>query len=121
MTNPDPNQNPNQPLIAPSITKLSPAYELMFEDCLKSIVQKASTGKTYNSYKNKYCPKAKHSAFGDFPPEYMPSKISTEPTENQFELLPSPESKLLLRSNFEKRNGNWRKNCKSSSKERKNH
>jgi len=102
MTNPDPNQNANQPLIAPSITKLSPAYELMFEDCLKSIVQKATTGKTYNSYKNKYCPKAKHSAFGDFPPEYMPSKMSTQPTESQFELLPSPESRIYLEAALKK-------------------
>lgn len=64
----------NQAAPALATNKYSAANDLMFEDCLKSIMLKSKTGKTYSSYKNKYCPKAKQSAFGDFPPEYLPKK-----------------------------------------------
>lgn len=70
-----PIANPQPPQMAPS--KYTAANDLMFEDCLKSIVLKSKTGKTYSSFKNKFCPKAKHSPFGDFPPEYLPKKTVT--------------------------------------------
>ena len=79
-----PLANPSAP--APSGNKFSAANDMMFEDCLKSIMLKAKTGKTYSSFKNKYCPKAKHSPFGDFPPEYMAKKLvnaSPEPAQTE--------------------------------------
>lgn len=70
-----PAPGPPQPALATN--KYSAANDLMFEDCLKSILLKSKTGKSYSSYKNKFCPKAKQSAFGDFPPEYLPKKQPT--------------------------------------------
>jgi len=75
--NPEPQVQPIEnpaPQAALAGNKFSAANDLMFEDCLKSIILKAKTGKTYSSYKTPFCPKAKHSPFGDFPPEYMPQK-----------------------------------------------
>lgn len=57
---------------APAI-RSSAANDLMFEDCLKSILLKAKTGKTYCPYKNKFCPKPMQSPFGDFPAEFLPA------------------------------------------------
>ena len=72
---PAPQQQPGNPQQqAATMNKYSAANDLMFEDCLKSIMLKSKTGKSYSSYKNKFCPKAKQSAFGDFPPGFMPKK-----------------------------------------------
>lgn len=57
-------------------TRFSAANDLMFEDCLKSILLKAKTGKIYCPYKNKFCPKPMQSPFGDFPEEYLPQRKS---------------------------------------------
>lgn len=54
------------------LNRSSAANDLMFEDCLKSILLKAKTGKIYCPYKNQYCPRPMQSPFGDFPPEYLP-------------------------------------------------
>jgi hypothetical protein len=73
----------NPPAAAPLGNKYSAANDMMFEDCLKSILLKSKTGKSYSSYKNKLCPKAKQSPFGDFPPEYFskkPMNVSPEPS-----------------------------------------
>lgn len=86
-TNQAPQEAPQAPAPGKDATmaiagnKYTAANDLMFEDCLRSIIQKAKTGKTYSSYKNQYCPKPKHSPFGDFPPEYLPPKSSVASTE----------------------------------------
>ena len=87
--------NPPQPGIAAN--KYSAANDIMFEDCLKSIMLKSKTGKTYTSYKNKYCPRAKHSAFGDFPPEYMPKK---QPSYDQASVSKESTMSATMKSKF---------------------
>jgi hypothetical protein len=80
------------PPVAAVTNKYSAANDLMFEDCLKSIMLKSKTGKTYCPYKNKYCPKAMQSPFGDFPPEYLPKKTFTKsdaPSEAGFSMMSS--------------------------------
>lgn len=66
------NQDPGVSGHMIPVNRFSAANDLMFEDCLKSILLKAKTGKTYCPYKNRYCPKPMQSPFGDFPPEYLP-------------------------------------------------
>jgi hypothetical protein len=46
---------------------------MMVEDHLRKCLSKTSN-KPYNPLKSKYLPKSQHSAFGDFPKEYMPKK-----------------------------------------------
>ena len=43
------------------------------EDQLKNFVQKTNN-ESYKPWKNQYAPKNPHSAFGDFPKEYLPKK-----------------------------------------------
>jgi len=94
MASNQPPQEPAQPAPAPApaapAAKFSAANDIMFEDCLKSIILKAKTGKTYTSYKNPYCPKPMQSPFGDFPPEYLPKKTQTFATA-----LPSTTSSQM--------------------------
>jgi len=68
------NQGPMMPGQMGPVNRLSAANDLMFEDCLKSILLKAKTGKIYCAYKNKFCPRPMQSPFGDFPEEYLPKR-----------------------------------------------
>jgi len=77
--------------------KYSAANDLMFEDCLKSIMLKSKTGKTYCSYKNKLCPKAMQSPFGDFPAGYLPKK-SPEGKSTPFDTTASSMSTSSMHS-----------------------
>jgi len=87
---------------------------------------KAKTGKSYTSYKNKYCPKAKHSAFGDFPAEYMPKKqpvFDSQPEDSgKSTMSTSMRSKILTviinPRNVKERHGYWRKGVYFTAQER---
>eukprot|EP00826_Nyctotherus_ovalis_P059389 TRINITY_DN8252_c0_g1_i1.p1 TRINITY_DN8252_c0_g1~~TRINITY_DN8252_c0_g1_i1.p1 ORF type:complete len:237 (-),score=52.26 TRINITY_DN8252_c0_g1_i1:389-1099(-) len=68
------NQMPMMSGAMGPVARFSAANDLMFEDCLKSILLKAKTGKIYCPYKNKYCPRPMQSPFGDFPQEYLPQR-----------------------------------------------
>lgn len=72
----DPGAQAPAPMV--NIARSSAANDLMFEDCLKSILLKAKTGKIYCSYKTKFCPRPMQSPFGDFPPEYLPEHTKTK-------------------------------------------
>eukprot|EP00826_Nyctotherus_ovalis_P053417 TRINITY_DN6945_c0_g1_i7.p1 TRINITY_DN6945_c0_g1~~TRINITY_DN6945_c0_g1_i7.p1 ORF type:complete len:318 (+),score=110.33 TRINITY_DN6945_c0_g1_i7:87-1040(+) len=63
-----------QPMMGAPPVRSSAANDIMFEDCLKSILLKAKTGKIYCPYKNKYCPKPMQSPFGNFPADYLPQR-----------------------------------------------
>jgi len=60
--------------------ELNPSSQLLFEDHLKRCLNKTS-GQNYKELRNKFAPRNKHSAFGDFPREFMPRK------EETFELI----------------------------------
>lgn len=85
-----PGPGPTAPVAPSAGNKYSAANDLMFEDCLKGILMKNKTGKTYCPYKTKFCPKPMQSPFGDFPPEYL-AKIK----ENQ-KASKSDESKFSV-------------------------
>jgi hypothetical protein len=53
--------------------KSNHANQMMIEDHLKKCLAKTSN-KPFKVSNNKLLPKSQHSPFGDFPPEYMPSK-----------------------------------------------
>lgn len=92
-------QAPGVPPAAPpgiSGNKFSAANDLMFEDCLKSILLKTKTGHSYCPYKTKFCPKAKQSPFGDFPPEYLPKKRPESTTTEESKV--SSEASATMRS-----------------------
>jgi hypothetical protein len=55
---------------APSIPKINYASSMIVEDHLKKILT-MTQGKAWKFSDNKMLPKSQHSAFGDFPPEYM--------------------------------------------------
>ena len=55
---------------------LNPSSQLLFEEHLKRCLSKTS-GISYKSLRNTYAPRNKHSAFGDFPKEFMPRKEET--------------------------------------------
>ncbi len=55
---------------APTIPKINFASSMIVEDHLKKILT-MTQGKAWKFSDNKMLPKSQHSAFGDFPPEYM--------------------------------------------------
>ena len=87
------------PVPGPSapLNKYSAANDIMFEDCLKSILLKAKTGKTYSSYKTAFCPKAMQSPFGDFPADYLPKK---QPAPMEYSTSLSSASSSTMKSNL---------------------
>lgn len=52
----------------------NPSSQLLFEDALFGLLAREK-GQNFKSLKTKYAPRMKHSAFGDFPREYMPKKL----------------------------------------------
>lgn len=55
--------------------KVNPASQLLVEDHLKKCLSKTTT-QTWKPYQNPNLPRAQHSAFGDFPNEYMKAKAA---------------------------------------------
>jgi hypothetical protein len=55
--------------------KISFASTMIVEDHLKRCLAK-TTNKTFKFSDNKLLPRAQHSAFGDFPKEFLPKKTS---------------------------------------------
>jgi hypothetical protein len=53
--------------------KVNPASQLLVEDHLKKCLSK-TTVKTWKPYDNPNLPRAQHSAFGDFPKDYLKNK-----------------------------------------------
>ena len=51
----------------------NPSSQLLFEDALYSLLAHEK-GQNFKALKTKFAPRNKHSAFGDFPKEYMPQK-----------------------------------------------
>ena len=56
-------------------TKINHASSLITEDHLKNLLSKTG-GQNYKASQNKFLPRAQHSAFGDFPNDYLPKKGS---------------------------------------------
>lgn len=54
-------------------TKIAHASSLIIEDHLKGVLARTKD-QPFKCYNNKNLPRAQHSAFGDFPPDYMPKK-----------------------------------------------
>jgi hypothetical protein len=52
----------------------NPSSQLLFEDSLFTLLAHEK-GLNFKTLKTKYAPRNKHSAFGDFPKEYMPQKL----------------------------------------------
>lgn len=67
-------------------TKIHHASALIIEDHLKQVLCRTKD-EPFKVYNNKNLPRAQHSAFGDFPKDYMPSKKTTvqpiKPLDNQ--------------------------------------
>ena len=57
------------------VGRVNPASQLLVEDHLKKCLSKTTT-KTWKPYDNPNLPRAQHSAFGDFPNEYMKRKAA---------------------------------------------
>ena len=55
---------------------MQPASQLLVEDHLKKCLSK-TTAHTWKPYDNPNLPRAQHSAFGDFPNEYMKNSKKT--------------------------------------------
>jgi hypothetical protein len=53
--------------------RVAPASQMILEDHLKKCLSMTS-GAQWKPYHNKNLPRAQHSAFGDFPNEYLKSK-----------------------------------------------
>lgn len=53
------------------MVKVNHASNLIIEDHLKKVIAK-TTQKAWKASDNPFLPKTQHSAFGDFPPDYMP-------------------------------------------------
>jgi hypothetical protein len=51
----------------------NPSSQLLFEDALFGLLCREK-GQNFKALKTKYAPKNKHSAFGDFPKDYLPQK-----------------------------------------------
>ena len=51
-------------------SRVAPASQMILEDHLKKCLSMTS-GAQWKPYHNKNLPRAKHSAFGDFPNEYI--------------------------------------------------
>jgi hypothetical protein len=55
------------------MVKVNHASSLIIEDHLKKVIAK-TTQKAWKASDNPFLPRSQHSAFGDFPPDYMPKK-----------------------------------------------
>lgn len=73
------------------IYKNNPSSQILVEDTLKTIINK-SKGLGYKASRTKMAPRNKHSAFGDFPNDFMPKKKET------FELPPIDAHQVSLNS-----------------------
>ena len=73
-----------QPLYG--VGKVNPASQLLVEDHLRKCLSK-TTAETWRAYKNPNLPRAQHSAFGDFPKDYIKPKAAgvtaIRPIDNQ--------------------------------------
>lgn len=58
------------------MVKVNHASSLIIEDHLKKVIAK-TTQKAWKASDNPFLPRSQHSAFGDFPPDYMPKKEKT--------------------------------------------
>lgn len=58
-----------------AVGRVNPASQLLVEDHLKKCLSKTTT-KTWKPYDNPNLPRAQHSAFGDFPNEYLKKKAA---------------------------------------------
>ena len=59
------------------MVKVNHASSLIIEDHLKKVIAK-TTQKAWKASDNPFLPRSQHSAFGDFPPDYMPKKEKVE-------------------------------------------
>lgn len=79
-------------------TRVNHASSLIIEDHLKKVISKTAT-KGWKASDNPFLPRSQHSAFGDFPKDYMPKKTAakaeTEPIEE--------EAKKTFKSKFRHR------------------
>ena len=57
------------------VGRVAPASQMILEDHLKKCLSMTS-GTKWKPYSNKNLPRAQHSAFGDFPKDYLKSKKS---------------------------------------------
>lgn len=55
------------------MTRINHASTMITEDHLKKVISKTST-KGWKASDNPYLPRSQHSAFGDFPKDFMPKK-----------------------------------------------
>jgi hypothetical protein len=55
------------------VGRVAPAGQMILEDHLKKCLSMTS-GQQWKPYHNKNLPRAQHSAFGDFPKEYLKKK-----------------------------------------------
>jgi hypothetical protein len=67
------------------IYKSNPSTQLLLEETLKIALNKSS-GQGYKTIRTKMAPRNKHSAFGDFPSDFLPKKLETfdlDPIDSQ--------------------------------------
>lgn len=79
------------------MTKVNHASSLIIEDHLKKVVTKTSA-KGWKASDNPFLPRSQHSAFGDFPADFMPKKTKkeAEPIQEECKKTFSSKSACLL-------------------------
>jgi hypothetical protein len=75
-----------------NVTK-NAASSLILEDHLKKVISKTSA-KGWKASDNPFLPRSQHSAFGDFPPDFMPKKGTKKEEPIQEEAKKTFSSKL---------------------------
>lgn len=82
------------------MVKVNHASNLIIEDHLKKVIAKTSQ-KAWKASDNPFLPKTQHSAFGDFPPDYMPKvkKVEEEKPKEDLKATKTFTSKLSLDEN----------------------
>lgn len=76
-------------------TRVNHASSLIIEDHLKKVISKTAT-KGWKASDNPFLPRSQHSAFGDFPKDYMPKKTAAPKSDEPIE----EEAKKTFKSKF---------------------
>lgn len=86
-----------QQTVPMGMTKVNHASSLIIEDHLKKVITKTSA-KGWKASDNPFLPRSQHSAFGDFPPDFMPKKTkkADEPIQEECKKTFSSKSTCLI-------------------------
>jgi hypothetical protein len=87
-----------------NMTKINHASSMIVEDHLKKVLAKTST-KGWKASDNPFLPRSQHSAFGDFPPDYLPKKEKKADTVQEEAAKKTFSSKCTLQLTHAHRSG----------------